>query len=209
MAQSLRVPTVVTNDVLYHEANRRMLQDVVTCIRLGRTIDTLGYEREWSADRFLKPPAEMVRLFSAYPEAVARTCEIAERCTFSLRELKYQYPDENLFPGLTAQEGLEKATAEGAQERYENGVPDKVQKQLAYELEIIGKLKYAPYFLTVWRIVRFARSKGILCQGRAAPRIPPYVIASGSRKSILPRPRTLRTLHQYRPWGAARYRRRL
>ena len=168
MATEARVPTVVTNDVLYHAPDRRILQDVLTCIRLGRTIDTLGYDREQSADRFLKPPQEMTRLLAKYPEAVARSCEIAGRCRFSLRELQYQYPDERLIPGLTPQAALEKLTWEGAARRYPGGVSEKVRGQVREELKLISELKYAPYFLTVWRIVNFARSKDILCQGRGS-----------------------------------------
>ncbi len=168
MAQDLRVSTVVTNDVLYHVPERRMLQDVLTCIRLGKTIDTLGYERERSADRFLKTPAEMVRLFALYPAAVERSCEIAERCRFSMDELKYQYPDEQLIPGLSAQQALRRLTWEGASDRYPSGVSKKVAKNVRDELKLIEELNYAPYFLTVWRIVNFARSKEILCQGRGS-----------------------------------------
>ncbi len=168
LARDLKVPTVATNDVLFHTPERRVLQDVVTCIRLGKTVDTLGLEREWSADRFLKPPAEMTRLFGRYPEAVERTAEIAESCRFSLDELSYQYPDETLIPGLSAQEALEKVTREGAAERYPQGVPEKVERQIAYEMAIIKKLKYAAYFLTVWRIVKQARAMKILCQGRGS-----------------------------------------
>ena len=168
MAQGLRVPTVATNDVFYHAAERRILQDVVTCIRLGKTVDTLGYDREWSADRFLKPPDEMARLFARYPEAVERTEEIASRCTFSLGELSYQYPDEKLIPGLSAQEALEKLTREGTAERYPAGIPDQIKQQIAYEMAIIEKMNYAAYFLTVWRVVKAARKKGILCQGRGS-----------------------------------------
>ena len=168
LAAGMNIPTVATNDVLYHTYKRRMLHDVMTCIRVGKTIDTLGYERERSADRFLKRPAEMERLFARYPQAFARTMEIAARCTFSLRELKYQYPDEEFFTGLTAQQGLEKATWEGAAWRYPGGVPETVRAKLNYELPIIAKLKYAPYFLTVWRIVKVAREKKILCQGRGS-----------------------------------------
>jgi error-prone DNA polymerase len=168
MAASMRVPTVASNDVLYHEPGRRMLQDVLTCIRTGRTIDTLGYARELSADRFLKPPQEMERLFARHPEAIDRTIEITERCTFKMDELKYQYPDENLVPGLTTQQVLEKHTWEGAAKRYPNGVPDKVRDQIGRELQLIESLNYPAYFLTVWRIVNFARSKDILCQGRGS-----------------------------------------
>lgn len=168
LAQRARVPTVVTNDVLFHESGRRMLQDVVTAIRHSSTIDALGLRRERHADRYLKPPAEMHRLFARWPEALARTLEIARRCTFSLDELRYQYPEERDDPALTPQQTLERLTWEGAASRYPEGVPDEVTAALRHELTLIDKLEYAPYFLTVNSIVRFARSKGILCQGRGS-----------------------------------------
>jgi error-prone DNA polymerase len=123
MASQARVPTVVTGDVLYHEPGMRMLQDVVTCIRLKTTIDRAGFLKEKHADRFLKEPPETERLFRRYPEAVARTLEIAERCTFSLEELTYSYPTEVLHDGLSAQDRLEKLTWEGAGQRYPEGIP--------------------------------------------------------------------------------------
>jgi error-prone DNA polymerase len=166
MAAAAHVLTVVTNDVLFHEPARQMMQDVVTAIRHNVTIDELGHRRERFADRYLKAPAEMHRLFSRYPEALARTLEIVERCKFSLDELAYQYPEEKLYPDLTPQQALEKLTWEGAAERYPEGLPDKVRASLLHELGLIRKLDYAPYFLTVNAIVRFARSRGILCQGR-------------------------------------------
>jgi error-prone DNA polymerase len=168
LATSMRVPTVVTNDVLFHEPGRRILQDVVTSIRHNVTIDELGDRRERHADRYLKPPEEMHRLFARYPEALARTVEIARRCRFSLEELAYQYPEERADPTLTSQETLEKLTWEGAAWRYPEGLPDNVAQGLRHELRLIEKLQYAPYFLTVHAIVRFARSKDILCQGRGS-----------------------------------------
>lgn len=168
LAQDMGVPTVVTNDVLYHHPDRRILQDVVTCIREGCTLDTLGFRRERSADRHLKRAAEMHRLFAAYPDALARTLEIADRCRFSLDELSYQYPDEVSEPGLSPQETLAQLTWEGAATRYPDGLPDKVRNSLEHELRLIGALGYAPYFLTVHSIVRFARSQDILCQGRGS-----------------------------------------
>ncbi|TIQ41855.1 MAG: DNA polymerase III subunit alpha [Mesorhizobium sp.] len=168
LATAMRVSTVVTNDVLFHEPARRMMQDVVTCIRHNVTIDDAGFRRERHADRYLKPGDEMARLFSRYPEALARTIEIADRCRFSMDELAYQYPEEKTMPGLTAQQALEKLTWEGAAKRYPEGLPDKVVKILKHELRLIETLKYAPYFLTVNSIVRFARSQDILCQGRGS-----------------------------------------
>ncbi|WLR95192.1 error-prone DNA polymerase [Shinella zoogloeoides] len=168
LAAQYRVPTVVTNDVLYHEPTRRMLQDIVTCIRHNVVIDNAGFLRERHADRYLKPPEEMHRLFTRYPEALRRTLEIVERCRFSLDELQYQYPDEKEYADLTPQEALEKYTWEGAAVRYQDGVPEVVRKKLRYELRLIEKMKYAPYFLTVNSIVREAREMKILCQGRGS-----------------------------------------
>ncbi len=168
LAQRSGVPTVVTNDVLFHEPGRRMLQDVVTAIRHNTTIDALGLRRERHADRHLKPPAEMHRLFARWPEALARTLEIAERCRFSLDELCYQYPEERDDPALTPQQTLDRLTWEGAARRYPKGIPDKVAATLRHELALIGRLGYAAYFLTVNNIVRFARKKEILCQGRGS-----------------------------------------
>ncbi|HWA80894.1 MAG TPA: error-prone DNA polymerase, partial [Acetobacteraceae bacterium] len=168
LAAAADVPTVVTNDVLFHIPERRILQDVVSCIRHNCTIDDAGFRRERHADRHLKSPQEMARLFADYPDALARTVEIAERSRFSLDELAYQYPEERNLPDLTPQQALEKLTWEGAAARYPKAVPEKVRVLLERELTLIEKLQYAPYFLTVNAIVRFARSKGILCQGRGS-----------------------------------------
>jgi len=168
LAQAARVLTVVTGDVLYHVPARRILQDVVTCIREGCTIDDAGFRRERSADRHLKAPDEMARLFARYPEALTRTVEIAGRCSFSLSELRYQYPDEADVPGETPQQALVRLVRESIPLRYQNGLPPDVKAQLRHELQLIGDLEYAPYFLTVNSIVRFARSKNILCQGRGS-----------------------------------------
>ncbi|MBB2206563.1 error-prone DNA polymerase [Gluconacetobacter takamatsuzukensis] len=168
LAQQARVPTVATNDVLFHAHDRRILQDVVTCIRHNTTIDDAGFARERHADRYLKPPGEMARLFGRYPEAVGRTVEIVERCVFNLDDLAYQYPDEVSVPGQTPQQALEALTWEGAGKFYPEGIPDAVGKTLAHELVLIGRMQYAPYFLTVNSIVRHARSRDILCQGRGS-----------------------------------------
>jgi len=167
VAQAQGVPCVAMGDVLYHHPDRRMLQDVVSCIRQGCTIDEAGFRLERHADRFLKDPAEMARLFARHPEAFARTKEIMERCRFSLDELAYQYPAETAS-GETAQEKLERLTWDGARQRYPEGIPDKVAAQLCHELTLIEGLGYAPYFLTVHSIVTFARDQGILCQGRGS-----------------------------------------
>ena len=168
MAEASGVSTVVTNDVLFHVPERRMLQDVVTCIRHNCTIDEAGFRRERHADRYMKPPEEMHRLFARYPEALSRSLEIAKRCKFSLKELVYQYPEERTLPGLTAQQALEKLVWEAVPVRYPHGLPEKVEKALRHELAVVGRLQYAPYFLTVNTIVHYARSKDILCQGRGS-----------------------------------------
>jgi error-prone DNA polymerase len=184
MAARFRVPTVATNDVLFHEPHRRILQDVVTCIRNRTTIDDVGFRRERHADRYLKPPEEMGRLFPRNPEAVARTTEIAARCTFSIDELAYQYPEERTMPGLTPQQALEKLTWVGVKDRYPEGLPDEVKEKLDHELALIERLGYAPYFLTVNSIVRFARSREILCQGRGLPPTPRSAMSSALPRSI-------------------------
>ena len=169
-AQAAQAPValVATNDVLFHAPERRILQDVVTCIREGCTIDALGFRRERNADRHLKAPAEMARLFARWPEALARSVEIADRCRFSLGELRYQYPNEVASPGVTPIQELARRTWLGAAWRYPGGVPDKAAAALRHELALIDSLDYAPYFLTVDAIVRYARSEEILCQGRGS-----------------------------------------
>ncbi|MBO9623937.1 MAG: error-prone DNA polymerase [Sphingomonas sp.] len=171
LAEQARVATVATGDVLYHAPERRLLQDVVTCIREKCTIDQLGDRREAIADRHLKPAAEMERLFKRYlgdTRPVARSVEIAERCRFDLEQLRYQYPDEIRVPGRTPQQELERLTWEKAPERYPDGVTPKVRAQLTHELKLIAELDYAPYFLTVHSIVAEARRRNILCQGRGS-----------------------------------------
>ncbi|HSK39005.1 MAG TPA: error-prone DNA polymerase, partial [Arenibaculum sp.] len=168
LARELRVPLLATNDVHYHAPERRVLQDVMTCIREHCTIHEAGYRLDANAERHLKAPDEMARLFRHYPQAVARTVEIAEACTFSLDELRYEYPDEITSGGRTPQQELEHLTWAGAAGLYPEGVPDDVRAQVAHELALIGQLGYAPYFLTVHDIVRFARGRGILCQGRGS-----------------------------------------
>jgi error-prone DNA polymerase len=168
MATRHKVKTVVTNDVLFHEPGRRQLQDIVTCIRTKSAIDDVGFERERHADRYLKPPEEMERLFPRYPEALRRTMEIVDQCKFSLEELTYQYPEEATVPGKTAQQSLEHYVWECVPDRYPEGMPPEVLATVRHELDLIQTMKYAPYFLTVFSIVKFARSQGILCQGRGS-----------------------------------------
>jgi error-prone DNA polymerase len=168
LGRHFNVKTVVTNDVLFHDPGRRQLQDIVTCIRHNTTIDTVGFERERHADRYLKPPEEMERLFPRYRDALRRTMEIVDRCKFSLEELTYQYPEEVIVPGKSAQESLEHYLWECVPSRFPEGLPPAVLKTVRHELDLIQKMKYAPYFLTVFSIVRYARSQGILCQGRGS-----------------------------------------
>ncbi|KTS03694.1 DNA polymerase, partial [Methylobacterium radiotolerans] len=161
-------PMVAVSDALYHHPDRRPLQDVVTCIREGCRIEDAGYRLEANAERHLKPPPEMARLFADHPEALARTVEIAQACAFDLAQLRYEYPDEPVPPGRTPQEYLEEKTWERARWRYAGEVPDAVAATLREELRLIAKMDYARYFLTLFDVVEFARGRGILCQGRGS-----------------------------------------
>ncbi len=162
----LPLPMVATNDVLYHLPDRRPLQDVMTCIRLGCRIGQAGLALQPNAERHLKSPKEMTRLFRDHPDAVLRTQEIVERCNFSLDELAYEYPDEPVPPGLTPDQHLANLTWQGAALRYPGGIPPQVRDTIEKELRIIAQLDYARYFLTVHDIVRYAVDNDILCQGR-------------------------------------------
>ncbi len=168
LAQRCQVRLVATGDVLYHDPGRRPLQDVLTCIRAGVRIDEAGLLLEVNAERHLKKPAEMAALFAGFEDALAATEDIAAACRFSLDELVYEYPEEPVPPGRSAQSHLEDLTWEGAKWRYPMGVPENVRELLSRELRIIEQLAYAPYFLTVHDIVRFARANGILAQGRGS-----------------------------------------
>ncbi|MBL8831170.1 MAG: error-prone DNA polymerase [Rhodospirillales bacterium] len=168
VASAAGVRLVATNDVHAHVVQRRALQDVLTCIREGCTIDAAGYRLHANAERHLKTPAEMARLFARWPDALAATLDIAAACRFSLDELRYDYPDlPDAEPG-SAQATLARLAREGAIRRYPGGVPDRIARQIAEELAIIADLGFAPYFLTVHDIMEFARSRGILCQGRGS-----------------------------------------
>jgi error-prone DNA polymerase len=168
LAVSANVPLLATNDVLYHDPARRPLQDVLTCIREKTTIEAIGKRLEANAERHLKPAGEMARLFRDYPEAIAETMRFAQRIDFSLDQLKYQYPDEPVPLGKTAQQHLEDLTWAGAHKRFPIRIAPKTKKMLHKELRLIRKLKYAHYFLTVHDIVHYARSQNILCQGRGS-----------------------------------------
>jgi error-prone DNA polymerase len=197
VSEAIGLPLVATNDVLYHLPEQRPLQDVLTCIREGCTIGEAGYRLAANAERHLKPPQEMARLFRGREDAVECSLEIVERCRFSLDELRYEYPEEPVPEGMTPQQRLAELTWQGAAERFSVnpsppfrgereaprrvcgegevvggegvlGIPDKVRNLIEHELQLIERLDYARYFLTVHDIVRFARRRGILCQGRGS-----------------------------------------
>jgi len=168
LSAELKVPIVATNDVHYHHPVRRQLQDIVTCIREKCTIYNAGFRLNPNAERHLKPIDEMLRLFRQYPDAIRRTQEIAEACQFSLDSLKYQYPKEITSNGRTPQEELTFLAWQGAHERYGKVIPEKVVSAIYYELAFMEEMNYAEYFLTVYDIVRFARTQNILCQGRGS-----------------------------------------
>ncbi|HYE53771.1 MAG TPA: error-prone DNA polymerase [Chitinophagaceae bacterium] len=168
LSEQLQVPMVATNDVHYHEAERRQLQDVLTCIREKCTIYTAGFKLHPNAERHLKPAEEMKRLFARYLAAIERTQEIVQSCQFSLDMLKYEYPEEITTEGHTPQEELTMLTWEGAAKRFPEGIPQKIKNNIQHELEFIERKNYAAYFLTVYDIVRFANEQRILCQGRGS-----------------------------------------
>ncbi|KQW86781.1 error-prone DNA polymerase [Brevundimonas sp. Root1279] len=170
MAARTGVPMMATNAVLYHHPDRRMLQDVLTCIREGTTIDKAGRRLQANAERYLKPPTQMARLFRGHEAALARTMDVARACRFSLRELKYQYPAEPVPAGWTAQRRLIRLAFKGGRERWPEGVPHRIRATIVKELKLIKQLQYPNYFLTVHDIVAWARSQPepILCQGRGS-----------------------------------------
>ncbi len=169
IAERAFIPLIAVNDALYHVPERRALQDVMTCIREHVTIDKAGRLLEANAERHLKSPREMARLFRRAPEAVDQTLRFLDRCGFSLEELKNtEYPDENREGFANPQEALVALVEEGYRKRYPDGAKKHVREALDKELKITSELDYAPYFLTVHDIVRYARSRGILCQGRGS-----------------------------------------
>jgi len=163
-----RVPLAAAGNVHYHVPERKSLHDVLTAVRHGTTVDEAREFLFANAQRRLKTPEEMVALFARAPEAVRRTVEIADRSTFSLDELRYEYPEELVPRGQKPIEYLSRLAWAGANERYPQGVPEKVRRLLEHELSLIESLRYEAYFLTVWDLVRFARRRGILCQGRGS-----------------------------------------
>ena len=159
---------IATADALYHAPERQPLADVLACIREKTTVDAAGFLLAQNAERALLAPGEMARRFAAWPDALAAQEALFARARFSLEELRYEYPDEVACPGETADQTLRRLALEGAAERYPDGVPQRVRAALDHELALIAQLDYARYFLTVHEIVRFARGRGILCQGRGS-----------------------------------------
>ncbi|MCX8256257.1 MAG: error-prone DNA polymerase, partial [Beijerinckiaceae bacterium] len=168
LADKLGVPLIATNDVVMHDPARRPLADVLACIRHATTLDAAGRKLAANAERHLKPAAEMRRLFAEAPEAVTETLRFLDGLAFSLDELGNDYPEELREGFATPMDALAAFAAEGAQRRYPAGVPASVTAAIAHELDLVRQMAYAPYFLTVHDIVRFARGRGILCQGRGS-----------------------------------------
>ncbi len=168
LSRRAHVPLVAAGDVHYHVPERQALHDVLVATRLGCTVAEAGQRRFPNAQRHLRSPAEIAALFAAVPEAVQRTVEVASRVAFSLDELRYAYPEELAPPGMTPIEYLRRLAWAGARKRYPQGVPEKVRGLIEHELALIEALRYEAYFLTVWDLVRFARRRGILCQGRGS-----------------------------------------
>jgi len=168
LSEKYGIPVVATGDVHYHNPSRRELQDVLTCVREKCTIQEAGFRLHQNAERYMKEVSEMERLFRKYPSAIRNTMAIAEACEFSLDELKYVYPEEINQSGRSPMEELEYLTWKGAHEFYGETVPDKVVNMINHEMEFVKKMDYANYFLFVEDIVREARSRGILCQGRGS-----------------------------------------
>ncbi|MGE5509808.1 MAG: error-prone DNA polymerase [Bacteroidota bacterium] len=168
LARRCGTPLIATGDVLYHAAHRRPLQDVLTCVREHCTIAEAGFRLAANAERHIKAPREMARLFAGHEDALARTIEIMQACRFSLDHLEYEYPDEPVPAGKTPQGHLEDLTWEGARRRFPEGIPPKVAALLKKELALIAELNYAHYFLTVHDIVHYAHNHNILAQGRGS-----------------------------------------
>ena len=166
LSRASGLPLIAAGDVHMHARSRKPLQDVLTAVRHKTPLAQAGTRLLPNAERYLRPRYRLERIYP--PELLAETLAIAERCTFSLDELRYEYPEEIVPPGETPATWLRQATYEEAQRRYPQGMPDKVRRAVEHELALIADLAYEPYFLTVYDIVRFARSQSILCQGRGS-----------------------------------------
>jgi error-prone DNA polymerase len=167
-AKRFGFPLIAANEVLYHTTARRRLQDMMTAIRHGVPVVSCGQKLKANAEYGLKAPYAFAKLFCDDPGAIDRTLEIAERCNFSLNEIRYRYPSERLPGGMTSAEWLREQTFKGARRRYESGIPDEIAAQIEKEIEIIEALDYPGYFLTMREIVEFCRANDILCQGRGS-----------------------------------------
>ena len=168
LSDQANVPLVAAGDVYYHDPSRARLQDTLTAIAHGCSVDQIGDWQFPNAQRYLRPVRELQELFAEIPDAIERTMEITRRCGFSLDELKYEYPEELVPNQTTPMQHLTELSWQGAHQRYPAGLPRKVIQLLMHELQLIEELNYEAYFLTVWDLVRFARSRGILCQGRGS-----------------------------------------
>ena len=166
LSDTSRLALVAAGDVLMHVRSRKPVQDTVTAIRLGRTLAECGLDLQPNAEQHLRSRLRLGRIYPA--DLLQQTLAIAQRCTFSLDELRYQYPEEIAPPGETLPGYLRRLTYDGAASRFPAGIPASVQQQIEHELQLIGEMAYEPYFLTVYDIVRFARSEQILCQGRGS-----------------------------------------
>lgn len=167
LSKQYALPLMATNDVFMHQPERRPLRDVLSSIEHHRPVYDMGFDLSKNAERYLKSHVEMTHIMRDYPEALRHAINFADALTFSLDELCYQYPDE-MFGEGTPQEALRDLTYKGANDRYPDGISDKAIVQIEHELTLIEGLDYAPYFLTVWDLVRYARSQNILCQGRGS-----------------------------------------
>ena len=207
-ARSASLGILATNDVRYHAPERRPLHDVMTCIRNKTTLAKAAPFLKANGERYLKSPAEMTRLFADWPYAIAATRKVADNCDFSLDELRYEYPEEIVPEGKTAQQQLAELTSKGGAERYPDGMPEKVRDTVKRELALIEKLDLARYFLTIKDIVDFARNQEppILCQGRgsAANSAVCYCLEDHLSRSGAAR-FAIRQVHIRRTQGAARY----
>lgn len=168
LSEFFEIPIVATNEVHYATPDRRALQDCLTAIREGTTVQQAGYALFGNEERYLKSALQMRSLFKDIPSAIHRTFEIAESCSFSLSELTYTYPQELVPEGETPQSYLEKLVQEGAHRIYRGMIPHNVDQQIRHELKLIAKMNYASYFLTLYDIVDFAKQKNIICQGRGS-----------------------------------------
>ncbi|KQM69234.1 DNA polymerase [Pedobacter sp. Leaf216] len=168
LSKGLGIPLIATNDVHYHHPQRRELQDILTCTREKCTVQNAGFLLHQNAERHLKDKAEMTRLFRQYPDAITNSVLLAESCRFSLDSLEYVYPEEITSGSRTPQQELTYLSWKGAREMFGDEIPEKISANINYELAFMEEMNYASYFLTVYDIVKFARSKGILCQGRGS-----------------------------------------